>query len=458
MCAHALSARAASILLLVIILLAPTATPAAHAQGNTPGTTIYLPVAVAATETSAPAPESDLTEPDIDTVPDTLWSTCQPDGVQSSGAIYRICMPPETRYNGSLIIWAHGYVDFTKPVEIPESHMCFGGVCISDIANALGFGFATTSYSVNGLAVRQGLADVIDLVDVYTQQIGEPEQVLLLGASEGGIITALATEGHPDLFAGGLAMCGPIGSFTRQINYFGDFRVAFDYFFPGVMPGDAITIPPELIANWDTFYAEEVEPVIFDPDNADALDQLLAVSNIAYDPADFEESVNRSVRDALWYNVFATDDATVKLGGQPFDNTARYYRGSEDDALLNASVPRYAADPAAVTELNSYYQTSGVLEVPLVTLHTTLDQQVPYWHEPVYRGKTFVANSSRLRTHIPVARYRHCNFQLYEALGAFGVLYYRINGAFLDMSVFDDDLSPAHRTALNELVREFVRQ
>jgi len=47
-------------------------------------------------------------------------------------------------------------------------------------------------------------------------------------------------------------VCGPIGSFQQQIDYLGDARVLFDYFFPGVLGAawtqSNITIPAELIA------------------------------------------------------------------------------------------------------------------------------------------------------------------------------------------------------------------
>ena len=31
-------------------------------------------------------------------------------------------------------------------------------------------------------------------------------------------------------------MCGPVGDFQKQIDYLGDFRVLFDYYFPNIMP------------------------------------------------------------------------------------------------------------------------------------------------------------------------------------------------------------------------------
>ena len=74
------------------------------------------------------------------------------------------------------------------------------------------------------------------------------QKYFVTGASEGGAIAAISLENDPT-YSGGVAVCGPIGSFQKQLNYIGDVRVLFDYFFPGVLttgtPGEsAINIPP----------------------------------------------------------------------------------------------------------------------------------------------------------------------------------------------------------------------
>ena len=61
-------------------------------------------------------------------------------------------------------------------------------------------------------------------------------------------MAALAAEQRPDLFNGALAACGPVGDFAAQIDYLGDFRVLFDYFFPGVIPGGAVDVPDSVRA------------------------------------------------------------------------------------------------------------------------------------------------------------------------------------------------------------------
>ena len=352
-------------------------------------------------------------------------SNCQ-DGQQASGAVYRICMPAEGEWNGDLVVYAHGYVAFNEPIAIPEDQLSIpDGPSIPEMVNGLGFAFATTSYSVNGLTVKEGLADLVDLVEIFSDTHAQPGHIYLAGPSEGGLITALGVEQHFNVFDGGLSTCGPVGNFCRQINYWGDARVIFDYFFPGVIPGSPVAIPQEVIDNWDTIYEGRVEDAL--RSNPYATAQLLSVARVPVDPRDPDSAMV----ELMWYNVFATNDGQAKLSGQPYDNSRRFYRGSVNDRRLNRSVPRFRADPAAIAEINAHYQTSGDLSVPLVTLHTLGDPIVPYWHEPLYRRKIVINGDVILHTNIPSLRYGHCNFTAAEVLVAFALLVYQVTGNVL---------------------------
>src|SRR5262249_9588393 len=155
----------------------------------------------------------------------------------------------------------------------------------------------------------------LDLVNVFTRTHGRARRVLLVGPSEGGIVTALAVERHPEVFSGGLAACGPIGSFRMQINYDGDFRVLFDYFFPGLLPEGATAIPQEVIDNFDAVYVPRIQEAI--RLHPEAARQLVKVAMASIDPAD-PATVEETILGLAWYVVFGTNDATFKLGGQPF--------------------------------------------------------------------------------------------------------------------------------------------
>lgn len=353
---------------------------------------------------------------------------CDIEGVQASGALFCID-EPHAQWNGGLVIFAHGYVAVNEPLVIPWSQMTFvdaagNTVYMPDILNDMGFAFATSSYSVNGLAVQQGVEDIRDLIDVFTQVASMPPAfVLLVGASEGGLVTTLAVERHPDQFAGGLALCGPIGSFTGQVNYWGDFRVLFDYFMDlprhDILPGTAISIPESLMTNWESVYAPRVlASLIFRPF---ATKQLMTVSKAPYDKAD-NATIAESSLGILWYNVFATNDAVEKLGGSPFDNHNRKYKGSYSDYWLNRRVARFTADPAALAEIAANYETSGVLVSPLVTMHTTGDPIVPAWHQTLYAKKVLGNNPLSPYLSNEVSRYGHCSFTLAEVENGFGLL------------------------------------
>lgn len=348
---------------------------------------------------------------------------CEPDGVQTSGAAYRICMP--SVWNRTLVVYAHGYVDPAQPVGIPEDQLGVPGLNIPNTVTFLGYAFATSGYSVNGLAVQEGMADLKELVEIFTQAHGAPDRVLLIGVSEGGLITALSVEQFPEVYDGGLAICGPLGGFQPQVGYFGDFRAAFDYFFPDLLPGSPISIPTSLMADWDNVYTNTVRPVILDPTNADTVSQLLAVTGAATDPAQ-ADSAEKTIERLLWYNVSATNDAAVKLGGNPYSNTTTIYAGSADDTALNAGIARFSADPGVLGLMEAKYTPTGKLSVPLVTAHTTLDPVVPYFHEGLYAQKVRAAGSQWRYASVVTAAYGHCTLSTADLLGAFAELESRV--------------------------------
>jgi pimeloyl-ACP methyl ester carboxylesterase len=350
------------------------------------------------------------------------------EGLQASGATYRICMP--ATWNGDLMVFAHAYVAPNRPVGIPEDQLTLPGVGgIDTIVTNQGYAFATTGYSVNGLAVVPAQADLIDLVSIFESKKGPAAKVLLVGVSEGGLIATLLAERTPSVFDGVLAMCGPYGNFQRQVDYVGDFRVLFDYYFrdyfpPGLVPPSPVDVPDELLATWETeTYSTTVKPVIVDPANSGRVEELLKVAGVAYSTSD-TASRESSIERMLWYNIYGTDDATVKLGGQPFNNQQplRTYTGSSDDAALNRDVARFAASPAALAAIAAQYQTSGRIKIPVVTMHTTLDPVVPIWHQEEFTVKVLAAGAGALYEDYQDASYGHCAFNPLQVLSAFNKL------------------------------------
>jgi hypothetical protein len=337
----------------------------------------------------------------------------------SGNSQYLVCMPqPASCYKGDMILFAHGYVPQGSPANAWLSQLALpDGTTLPGLVNGLGFGFAASSFSKDGLAILQGIQDTKALTNVISG-LGIPvHKYFVTGASEGGLVATKSVESDPS-YGGGLAVCGPIGSFRSQINYFGDVRVLFDYFFPGVLTTgtageSAINIPPVLMADWATVY----EPAVRKAVNSNFLATLQLISTARIPIGLNFANAPDAITGALWYNVFATNDAKATLGGNPYDNIGRVYSGSFNDARLNTMVARFAADSAALTSLAGY-ETTGLLSDPLVTLHTTADPIVPFWQETLYAAKAKAAGSSPELNQIPVLAYGHCNVNGTEAEAA----------------------------------------
>jgi pimeloyl-ACP methyl ester carboxylesterase len=350
-----------------------------------------------------------------------------------SGALYLICAPPGfDPATGSLVVYAHGSVPPQLSLALPDDEV--GGAPVSQIVTGvLGLAYATTSYRQNGLVIVDAAKDLERLVATFRQLYGPiGGKTYAVGASEGGLIATLATERHPRLFDGTLALCAPIGDFQRQINYFNDFRLAFDFYFAsilaqsGIVLGNPIDIPATVIAAFGTpsFTAAISAAVLTHPE---ATNPLLAAADIPLqlgvsDPAVIVEFILR----LLAYNILFTNDVQDVLGGNPYDNVAPT---DYDRVIDGLTVPSIEADQPALSHMRAMYETSGRLTSPLVTLYNIDDPIVPSWHEDVYRAKVNAAGATAfLVAQIGSTTFGHCEFTLPEVQGAFGALAQAVTG------------------------------
>jgi pimeloyl-ACP methyl ester carboxylesterase len=374
-------------------------------------------------------------------VPTGTPSEC-PDGttgasgiLPGSGALYLICVPqgfdPAT---GSLVVYAHGSVPPQFPLALPNDDVA--GTPIAEIVTGqLHYAYATTSYRENGLVVVDAEKDLARLVAKFRELYGPiGGNTYAVGASEGGLIATLATERHPELFDGTLALCAPIGDFQRQINYFNDYRLAVEHFLQEtgtpINLGNPIAIPAAVIANFTSQIAPAFIGALLDPNNFGATAELLQrvgipVSLFQAQPVEVAQMLVR----LLAYNILFTNDAQRVLGGQPYDNVAptNYPR-------LTAGIdglPSIQADQPALSHLRAMYQTSGRLSSPLVTLYNALDPIVPSWNETVYAQKVAAAGASEFLVDQIQSEnaFGHCNFTMQDVVGAFGTLTTAVSGA-----------------------------
>lgn len=339
-----------------------------------------------------------------------------------SGALYDIQLPEKWK---DLIIYNHGYINPQKPIYVPDEEV--DGKTVADVVNELGFAYAASSYRANGLVGPEAVEDVVELVDAFINLHGEPDRIYVVGVSEGALVTTLAVEKHGGIFSGGIAACGPVGDFERQINYLGDFQVLFNHYFPGLIPGDPTGIPQTTIDQWlvdNSPLKQKVTAAV--NNNPTAASTVLEVADVPVDNVSDMNEIRSTIFSLLDYNVLATNDANQRLNGNAYGNAKRMYRGSGsimDDLKLNHYIKRYTADASALSTIEKEFETSGDLSRPLVVTHTTGDQEVPYWHAPIYRKKVFSEGKFLYHTNISVSnRYGHCNFRQSELLASFSIM------------------------------------
>jgi pimeloyl-ACP methyl ester carboxylesterase len=373
-------------------------------------------------------PESSQPTPPASAIP---GMTCS-DGHLAGGAPYQVCVN-RLLWNGELVVFVPGY---TNPAATPNTPTGdIGGLSAADVVTSLGYGWAATGFRETGLLVPdtwigQDLVSLVQTAKTYLK--GTTRRVYLTGGSQGGLVTALGVERYPQVFnGGGLAACGPIGSYRRQLDYVGDFRTVFDFYFDPVIAAwpvwtqrnlDNGAIDP---ARWSTARRAAVARAIqkYPARTAD----LLRVTKAPIDAANPGPTTRLTVDDLLRYTFVGTRNSIVKLQGLAYSNVGRTYTGSSNDAALNAGIERFTftASAAALAKL----ETTGRLSRPLVTIHTTGDHIVPEWHEPLYRSKTSQSLSSwLLHSRITVKRYGHCTFTAEEVLGAFALLVLKATG------------------------------
>ena len=355
-----------------------------------------------------------------------------------------------------LVLYAHGMVDPYpyEPIQLP--HDSVNGKPVEQLLNEMGLGYAATSYTENGLVVLDAIENIKDLVDVVNwffttyPTYSPPDYLYLGGPSEGGLVTVLTIEKYPKLFDGAMSICGPIGNFYRQLQYNGDFHVLFNYFFGADLatlgksvgnPADGV--PVSVMEDWKIGDLQDVIKSILEA-NPSKVTQLLNCANVTADMND-PEAMNTVVLECLRFNVMLTNDVKNRLQGVPFNNKYRWYSGSDNDWKLNREVQRVCTKDYYTARKNvKKYETSGEIAIPLVTLHTTGDHIVPFWHQPAYRLKIFLNGNSLLYTGIPVINYGHCTIDESDLIAGLAILMIK-SGAIdlfgLDPSLFPDEKS-----------------
>lgn len=330
------------------------------------------------------------------------------------GAPYQIEVPEE--WNGDLVLLQHGFVFPGPGLTLPPADHAYFDPLSAELA-ARGFAVAYSAYRSNGWAIQEGAKDTSALAKQFDQQFGPAENTYLIGYSMGSEIGDMLIRKGPqkDRFAGHLAVCAPLGGASVLTDYANDGWVLFDYFFPGVLPGDPITSGFNFFEIWFS----EIYPAIL-ADSAAAIEYASVMGIPWNDPGERDFAILLSliiIGDGM-------QGIQSKAGGNFYDNQFKVYSGSADDRSLNEGVARFAAEPHAEEYLRRYYDPTGSLgRTRVLHLHESRDPIVSlqqhvsaYYHVLEAAGET---DQYVLRTKDQSG---HCDFSNEEVLASFNDL------------------------------------
>ena len=374
-----------------------------------------------------------------------IQTLIEEEGILPEGALYEISLPLEWTEDSSpriLIVYAHGYVDPGRPIALPSDELpdgMGGMIQIKDFITSNNFGYASTSYRDNGLVVLDAIDDINQLkVQIMTffenTDLDPPNSMVLVGPSEGGLITLLTMEQEtlkqePIRFDAAIATCAPIGNFYDQLQYYGDAHVLFKYFFGPSINGINLGSPKRISKHtMNAWIGESLQAAIeqelrddYTFNNGNKVRQYLACAdiNIPYELG--PDVVIPTILQVLRFAIMATNDAIYRLEGNPYNNknNFRYYVGSDNDEKLNLTIERIKrTDFFEALENVSDYETTGLIDRPVISFHNQYDHVSLYEHQELYQNK-----SNPFFIVIPaVENYGHCNFNAVEILEALNSL------------------------------------
>jgi hypothetical protein len=388
-----------------------------------------------------PAPSASVTTPGSGP-----WARIV-EGETGPGSLYALYIPQQ--WNGQAVYYAHGIrpPEPFAPISLDNQDNFFE---VRDALGALGYAFAYSSFSENGLAVKDGAQRTHQLRGLLAGELkAQPERNYLAGYSLGALVAMELGERYANQYDGVLAMCGMVGGTPIELQYVGDVRALFDFYYPGVLPGNVISVPetPLTVAEVQSRVVAAITPTAANPQAALGLFAIASTAQtpLAYAPigslgnpsSPAFQSLVGSLITALYYQLLGTPDVLGRTHGHsPYANRdVAYTMGSpvvpipqlapliaSMIAASNGGVARYDSPPDAENYLSRNYVPSGTMPIPVVSVHNLWDPLVPFFHEPALAGLAQSGGGSANLLQRGVPNYGHCNFPTPLVVSSFQTL------------------------------------
>jgi hypothetical protein len=317
------------------------------------------------------------------------------------------------RWNGDLVMWAHGYRG-QGTVLSPEPP----GYDLRQRMLAQGYAWASSSYDRNGYDIRSGVLGTRELADFFAGTVQRPRRVLIAGVSMGGHIIGRSLEQYPGYYDGALPMCGVLGD-QELFDFFLDYNLVAQAL-AGVRayptPDDYLTnaVPRIQVA----LGLADLKPG--GPDTTNDLGKQLRAVTVERSggPRPGADAAFAVWKDFL-FSITTTDggDSPAQRPGQLATNLLTRY-SPNSPVNLNATVQRVAPEnlwQRLSPTLTEVPRISGRPTVPVLSLHDLGDLFVPFGMEQDYARDVAWHGRSRLVVQRAIRAAQHCEFSPAEA-------------------------------------------
>ncbi|MES2946231.1 MAG: hypothetical protein V4772_25455 [Pseudomonadota bacterium] len=294
-------------------------------------------------------------------------------GKDSAGAYYLVAMPKD--WNGTLVLHAHGgpSLDAPTPDRATEDLVRWA------IMVKAGYAWAGSTFRQGGVEVSAAAEDTERLRRIFRDHVAVPKRVVLHGQSWGAGVAAKGAEMYTAQTLGTqpydavLLTSGVLAGGSRSYDFRLDLRVVYQYLCNNhPRPSEpayplAIGLPASSTMTQADLNARTAECLALEKPAAQrTAEQQRKVQTIA----DVIRIPASSIQAHLNWGTFHFQDVVHKRtgGASPFGNIGVQYRGSADDATLNAGVLRYRADPAAVQRFSADTDPTGRIPVPVISV------------------------------------------------------------------------------------------
>lgn len=310
------------------------------------------------------------------------------------GAVYQIEMPDN--WNGQLVLWMHGYEELR-----PQAHT--GPPDFRRYLISHGFAWGASSFSSTLLIPGRAADETAALWDHFVGVYGRPEWTYVSGFSMGGWATHIAAERYGNRFDGALALCGAVGT-APAAAISTDFFIAAAYV-AGVDQSefDAATSIGDLVE-------QRIKPALADPAKHAEFEQLVidltgGARRFDHEGVHIEETTN------FGRAVLAIDAGVVPQRETPYHLAPGSPVDSDDFNRLALRLPN---NPDVFAAFWAGTEVTGNLQIPLLTMHTTGDGQVPINQAQILRQRVDAAGRGDLLVQRVIEDPGHCGFSTGE--------------------------------------------